>query len=257
MNIKAYLERIGLSECDVSLDAEFLKKLQYAQVLTVPYENLDILNGIPLSLDENVLYDKIVNNRRGGYCFELNGLLSFFLKDIGFEVHNYAARYLRGETDIPLRRHRVLSVKCDDGSWLCDVGIGQIAPRYPLKIEEGTVQEQFGETYRFEKDGFFGWKLCELHNGEWRAFYAFTEEEQLDIDYIQPSFYCEKHSDSPFNKDVMVAMKTEQGRKTIDGRVYKEFTREALSYIEENISDQRRYELLQKEFGLNWKRREE
>ena len=257
MNIKAYLERVGLSDQDISRDIEFLKKLQYAHILCVPYENLDILNGEPLSLECEDLYRKIVVNRRGGYCFEVNGLLSYFLKEIGFEVHNYAARYLRGEQDIPVRRHRVLSVKCDDGYYLCDVGIGQIAPKHPLKIEEGIVQEQFGEVYRFEKDGFYGWKLCELHKGEWRPFYAFTEEEQLDIDFIQPSFYCEKHHSSPFNKDIIVAIKTEQGRKTLNGNEYKVFSGEELSYIEENLSAERRYEVLEKEFGIIWRYRGE
>ena len=84
VDVRAYLERIGLEGSDTSLDLEFLKKVQYAHILTVPYENLDILNDIPLSLDKQELFDKIVNRRRGGYCFEVNGLLSFMLMEIGF-----------------------------------------------------------------------------------------------------------------------------------------------------------------------------
>ena len=257
LDVKAYLARIGLRRSDISLDLEFLKKVQYAHILTVPYENLDILNGIPLSLDKHDLFDKMVNRHRGGYCFEVNGLLSFILKGIGFRVHNYAARYLRGATEIPVRRHRVLVVEAEGTRYLCDVGIGQVAPRLPLKLEEGTIQEQFGEFYRFEKDPLLGWKLCDFHNGEWRPFYSFTEEEQLNIDFIQPSFYCEKHSESPFNKAIMVAIKTEKGRKTLDDRVYKEFVGDELIYIEENISDIRLYELLETEFGLNWRYKKE
>ena len=257
LDVRAYLERIGLDGSDTSLDLEFLKKVQYAHILTVPYENLDILNDIPLSLDKQELFDKIVNRRRGGYCFEVNGLLSFMLMEIGFKVHNYAARYLRGATEIPVRRHRVLVVEAEGERYLCDVGIGQIAPRLPLKLEEWTVQEQYGEFYRFEKDPLLGWKLCDFHNGEWRPFYSFTEEKQLNIDFIQPSFYCEKHPDSPFNKVIMVAIKTEKGRKTLDDRTYKEFVGEELAYIEENLDDTRLYQLLQTEFGLNWRHKKE
>lgn len=252
LDVNSYLHRLGISPREVSLDADFLKKLQYAHVLTVPYENLDIINGIPISLDKYALFEKIVTRGRGGYCFEVNGLLSFVLMKLGFKVHNYAARYLRGVNEIPVRRHRVLVVEIGDEKYLCDVGIGQSAPRFPLKLEE-AVCEQFGEVYRFESDPLLGWKLCDLHNGEWRPFYSFTEEDQLNLDFIQPSFYCEKHPDSPFNKDIMVAIKTEKGRKSLNGRVYKEFNGDDLTYIEEDISKERLYFLLEKEFGINWR----
>lgn len=252
MNTSAYLARVGLRDSDFALNADFLKKLQYAHVTTVPYENLDILDGIPISLDPAVMFEKIVTQHRGGYCFEVNGLLSALLKELGFSVKNHLARFLRGEESIPVRRHRVLSVTCPDGRWLCDVGIGQNAPRHPLKLEQGLVQTQFGETYKVEWDDFHGWIVYDLHNGEWRKFYSFTEDEQLDIDFIMPSFYCEKHPDVPFHKDVMVAIKTADGRYALNGHDYKEFVGDTLTYIEEGISDRRRETLLNEKFGIVW-----
>ena len=65
--------------------------------------------------------------------------------------------------------------------------------------------------------------LWDFHKGAWRKFYSFTEEVQLQADYIALNFYCEKHPDSPFNKDEMFAVKTAEGRKTLDGHIYKEF----------------------------------
>ena len=222
--IAAYFKRIGLEMPEMIVpDGELLKKLQFAHCTTVPYENLDIIRGIPLSLDPDDLYDKVIVRGKGGFCFELNGLFGWFLRQLGYEVTDVAARYLRGESEIPMRRHRVLIVKAIDGTWIADVGIGEVCPRYPLRLEEGLEQPQFDECYRFDKDPFLGWVLMDLHHGEWRKFYSFTEEPQLIVDFIAPTFYCEKHPDSPFFPDEMFSMKTAEGRFTLDGHLYKEF----------------------------------
>ena len=118
------------------------------------------------------------------------------------------------------------------------------------KIVEDILQTQLDEQYKFEKDACLGWVLNDFSKGEWRKFIAFTEENQLEVDFIQPSFYCEKHPESIFNKTVMTAIKTPTGRKTINDREYKEFTGTNVSYIEENISDERLKELLEKEFFI-------
>ena len=247
-----FLERIGLSaDTKITKNYEFLKLIQYNSVLNIAYENLDILDKKPLKLDAQSLFEKIVINKRGGYCFEVNALLSWFFKENGFEVKDYFARFLRGEKEIPMRRHRILTVKCDDGVYFCDIGIGQTAPRYPVKLEEGLVQEQFGESYKFEKDER-GYVLYDLHKGAWREFISFTEDIAYEIDFVQPSFYCEAHADSVFNKAPMLAIKTSDGRKTIDGRTYKVFAGDTLLHIEEDITDERFGELLYNEFKIQY-----
>lgn len=224
MDVKAYFSRIGLEIPETIVpDSQLLCKLQLAHCTAVPYENLDMMRGIPTSLEVDALYEKIVTNHRGGICFELNGSFGALLRELGYGVTDYAARYLRGETTLPMRRHRVLKVQATDGVWLCDVGIGEICPRKPIALLEGVVQEQFGELYKLEKDGFLGWVLMDYHKGTWRKFYSFTVEPQLLVDYIAPNFYCEKHPDSPFNKDEMFSLKTLEGRITLDGHILKEF----------------------------------
>ncbi len=251
MNTSLYLKRLGLSENQkVTNTLEFLNELQLRHVTHIPYENLDIIKGKPLKLDINALYEKIIMNNRGGYCFEVNGLFGAFLSELGFKVTHLAARFLRGESQIPLRRHRVLLVEYEGGEYICDVGIGSGAPRHPLKLEEGTLQHQFGETYKLEKDDFLGWVIYELYKGEWRRFYSFTLEPQIDVDFITPSFYCEKHPDSIFNKDIMVAIKTENGRKTLNGREYKKFLGEEIVEIKENLTDKELTQILKEEFFI-------
>ena len=249
--IQQFLKRIGLApETPILLNRAFLGRVQTACVLNIAYENLDILEGKPILLSSEAMFDKIVTRGRGGYCFELNGLLADMLREMGFTVTERFARYLRGEAEIPMRRHRVAIVSLPDGDYLCDIGVGQIAPRLPLKLETGLVQTQNGETYKFDRHPVHGWILSDLHNDAWREYICFTDEESYPVDYVQPSFYCEAHPDSPFNKEPMIAIKTEEGRRTIDGRVYKVFKEDTLIHIEEDISDARMDELLYNEFKL-------
>lgn len=248
--LKEYCNRIGIEEWERKADSEFLKELQSKHVLNVPYENLDIIRQIPLSLECEDLYNKIVLRHRGGYCFELNALFSELLRGLGYEVKSYFARFLRGEKELPMRRHRVLKVECEDGVYICDVGIGQIAPRFPLKLELGLSQEQNGETYRFEYDERLGYVLWELYKGEWRKYFSFFPEEQIELDFLQPSFFCEKHPASVFNKTAIVAIKTEKGRKSINDREYKEFIGEEPVLIKSDLSDGELSQILKDEFGI-------
>ena len=224
MDVRKYFDRIGLEMPEAIVpDSALLRRLHLAHCTTVPYENLDMMRGIPTSLEEEDLYRKIVEEGRGGLCFELNGSFAMLLRALGYKVTDYAARYLRGETTIPMRRHRVLKVEATDGAWLCDVGIGEQCQREPIELVVGLEQHQYGETYKLEQEPDLGWVLWDFHKGQWRKFYSFTEEVQLIVDFIAPNFFCEKHPTSPFNTVEMFALKTIDGRKTLDGHVYKEF----------------------------------
>ena len=220
--------RLGLAVPEtITPDRETLFRLQRAFLQAVPYENLDILAGRPLSLAEDALYDKIVTRRRGGYCFEINGFFAVLLRSMGYTVSEFLARYLRGETAIPMRRHRVLRVTANDGSeWIMDAGIGQESFRQPLPYGDTTAEVNDGfRVYRLRKREFYGWVIEDtplmedttVGEAVFRPFYSFTEEPQLPIDYEMPSFWCEKHPDSPFTKAPMLAIKTETGRVAIDG----------------------------------------
>lgn len=248
--VKAYFARIGLPwEENLIPNGELLKRLQFAHCTHVPYENLDIMRGIALSLDEEDLYEKIVVQGRGGFCFELNGSFGWLLRQLGYQVTDYFSRYLRGESTIPMRRHRVLKVEATDGVYLADVGIGEICPRLPLKLEEETVQEQLGERYRFTRDPFLGWVLSDWYKGSWRAFYSFTEEKQLPVDFAAACFWCEKHPDSPFIPQEIFSLKTAEGRITLDGRLYKEFN--AQGVMAKELSQEEMPAAYEK-FGLKW-----
>ena len=252
MNVKKYLERIGVSPSEVGApDLASLARLQLAHVLSVPYENVDIIRNIPLSLDEDELFDKFVTRHRGGLCFELNTLFNKLLSSLGYETESYFPRFWRGETGIPIPRHRVIAVKLSGERYLVDVGIGSAAPRFPLLLREGLVQEGFGESYRLERDALFGWMLYEMKDGEWQKYFSFTEECYFDADYVPTLFWCEKHSESKFNKSLMVSLKTDGGRITLDGSTFKIFRGTELTHIEEGLSHKTVCRYLRDKFGMS------
>lgn len=212
--VAAYLKRINF-EGEAHVDVDTLNRIQLCHLLTVPYENFDILARADMPLSEAELFDKIVLRHRGGYCFELNGLLGALLRAIGFGVEDYFARFLKDEPAIPMRRHRVLVVTVGNERYLADVGVGVSIPRKPLKLEEGIQGD-----YDLKKEQFFGWVLYDRG----RRLYSFTEEPQLNLDYEMAHFWCRFAAESPFIVSPMVAIRTPKGRITLDGDLFKIFT---------------------------------
>ncbi|GIP26843.1 arylamine N-acetyltransferase [Paenibacillus sp. J23TS9] len=220
----AYLQRIGY-DGKVEPTASVLASLQEHHIHHVPYENLDILNGVPLSLAIEDLYDKIVVRQRGGYCFELNALFGWLLQELGFEVTHYFARFWRDEPNPPpMRRHHILRVEADGNSYLCDVGVGGIVPVQPLQLTAGIDQQLGEECYRLETDPIFGWMLNEPKHGAWSRIYSFTEEPQLLQDYEMASYWCEYAPESIFKKSAMMFIRTPEGRNTLAGDEFRIFT---------------------------------
>lgn len=214
-NVQGYLERIGYRG-PLDGSAETLSALQEAHVLTVPYENLDIFNGKYLSIDIPDVYEKVVVKRRGGYCFELNGLFAWLLRELKYDVTEYYGRFLLGEpVDIPMRRHRISRVQVEGEIYICDVGVGIQAPRRPLLFKEGLGQQQGDETYRLVRDPILGWVVQFDHKGRWDNIYSFTEDAQYPIDFEMPNHWCLTHPDSIFKKYAMAYIRTPDGRKTI------------------------------------------
>ncbi|MEF3310294.1 arylamine N-acetyltransferase [Paenibacillus sp. GYB004] len=226
--VRAYLDRIGY-DGPADGSAECLARLQECHLHTVPYENFDILNRVPISLQIEAIHNKIVTRRRGGYCFELNALFGWLLRELGYSVTDLFARFWRDEPNPPpKRRHQVLLVTVGDASYLCDVGVGGIVPRRPIRMEEGLEQVQGDECYRMETDDDFGWVLCERKRGAWSRIYSFSEEPQLARDFVMASYWCENSPDSIFIQNPMVAIRTAEGRNTIAGGEFRIFTAEGV-----------------------------
>jgi arylamine N-acetyltransferase len=249
MNVEAYLARIGFTGKPDG-GTETLGKLQELHLQAVPYENLDIMKGVPLSLQLESIYDKIVGRGRGGYCFELNALFGWLLRELGYGVTDYFARFWRDEANTPpKRRHQVLRVEAEGRVFLCDVGVGGIVPRRPLLLQEGLEQQQGGESYRFDRDAEFGWMLMEKKKDGWARLFSFTEEPQLPKDYLMASFWCEHAPDSVFKNNRIVAMHTKDGRNTVWNEEFRLFRPDGVHAFTP-ASEAEDAEALKKYFGI-------
>jgi N-hydroxyarylamine O-acetyltransferase len=260
LSIEKYLERINYRG-DLSLSYNTLSQLVNCHFTSVPYENLDILNNIPLSLEIPDLYDKIVNRHRGGYCFELNTLFNWLLNRIGFKTCSCSARFLLNvpENTFPMRRHRVMKTEINGATYIADVGVGNEVPVHPLQLDENHIGHETatrGLVFRFIKDEIFGWVLQFKNQKktpmEWKGIYGFTEEIEYEIDYVQPNFWCQYSPDSPFRIQNWLALRTENGKYTIDGNIFRiyEITEPQLKITEKIFEPHELNGILKDYFGI-------
>src|SRR5574341_1574684 len=151
MNAAAYLERIAYSGSREP-NLQTLQTLHRAHLLAVPFENLDIHLGRPIVLDQDKLFEKIVLERRGGFCYECNGLFGALLREMGFQVTLLSARVRisDGSGFGPEFDHLVLRVELGE-PWLADVGYGG-GFREPLRLVENLEQVQGWSVYRLLRD---------------------------------------------------------------------------------------------------------
>lgn len=248
--IRLYLDRIEYTE-DAAATLSTLKKLQLNHLKHIPYENLDIINGVPLSLETKDLFHKMILNKRGGYCFELQGLYRQLLVSLGYTLTQYSGRFMNEPKLIQMRRHRILVVDLDNKRYLCDVGVRNESPRQPLELAEGVVQSDGVSSYRFDKDSFYGWVLMQKETGkDWKLVYGFTEEPQIDIDYIMPSFFCEKHPDSTFNKFMKISIFTDCSNITIVGNTYKTYQKAKTTERQNLRTNEEAKKVLVETFGI-------
>ncbi|MDR0817996.1 MAG: arylamine N-acetyltransferase [Oscillospiraceae bacterium] len=220
--IEKYLERVGYSG-ELTQTYETLYALHTAHVFNIPFENLDVFYGRTISLDEDALFDKLVNRRRGGYCFEMNGLFSIVLKKLGFKARNLLARTAFGG-DYSAKLHQVISVEIDEKTYLADVGYGNEGIAAPLLLDADgadTEQTRFSETYRFTRDPRFGYALERKVSGGFTPMYAFTTEECIPSDFEVANHYTSTHPNSFFKMAGFITMPTASGRITLTGRHLK------------------------------------
>lgn len=218
MDIAQYLDRIQYSGL-VTPTYETLRGLQAAHLCAVPFENLDIVPlHRPLRLDEQALWDKIVIRRRGGFCYELNGIYAWLLRRTGFQVTYLAARVFRRDASLGIDfDHLTLLVRMpgQTANWLSDVGFGDSFME-PLVLQEGE-QPQGLRSYRLEKvaEGFALWQRG--YDGSWERQYFFDLlARNFPDEYEAACTYHQKSPDSSFTRKSVVTRVTDEGRITLE-----------------------------------------
>src|SRR5687767_15352868 len=178
MDVNAYLKRINYRG-SLAATAQTLRELQVAHLLTVPFENLSIHSAEPIILGDHALFEKIVGRRRGGFCYELNGLFASLLRSLGFNVVKLSARVANAKGEFgPEFDHMTLMVTAPDAPqtrWLADVGFGDCFNE-PLLLDSREAQEQGARSYRLDAAEDHLVLLQREGAGDWNPQYRFTFE---------------------------------------------------------------------------------
>lgn len=216
MNSNAYLERIHyLGTPSVTLST--LADLQLCHMRAVPFENLAIHYKQPISLDEDLLFRKIVRNRRGGFCYELNGLFAQLLQKLGFTVTLISAEvYQKDGTFGPAFDHLALLVELDD-IYLVDVGFGDSFTR-PLHLHQRDSQVQGTTAYLIRQEGdtyVLHQKNLEAPEGDWKPQYRFTRQAHQLVDFSHMCHYHQTAPESHFTQKRVCSRATVEGRVTL------------------------------------------
>jgi N-hydroxyarylamine O-acetyltransferase len=248
--IKLYLQRIGAASYGVP-DLEQLASLQNQHLLEVPFENLDVMWGNPIRLHLDELYDKIVNRRRGGFCYELNGLFAWLLSSLGYSVDLLSARvYDEERRDFgPQFDHMALCVHLER-PYLVDVGFGD-GFRQPLLLPDGRTEDVSGR-YRLiaPEEHSDELELQHREDGLWKSQYRFTRHAYTLDDF---NTMCHYHQSSPYSSFTQGALCS---RATPGGRITLTQSELILTHDSEKtktpVHDQEHFKrLLDKYFSIN------
>ncbi len=248
MDVTAYLQRLRYRGLPAP-DAETLLQLHEAHLLAVPFENLSIHWGEPIELDDEALFEKVVVRRRGGFCYELNGLFAALLRSLGFDVVMLSAGVLRATGDYsPDFDHMALLVNHRE-RWLVDVGFGDLF-RKPLRLDERGPQVQGASAYRIDPDGEGCFLLLRSdEGGPWSTQYRFSLEPHVYADYVERCLYQETSPESHFTQRRICSLATPDGRVSLSE--LKLITTRNGERIERELADEAEYaEVLRERFGI-------
>lgn len=249
MNVEAYLARIGLDRRDIHCGLNTLRTLQLQHLLHIPFENLDIHWKIPIVLDTERFYAKIVENRRGGYCYELNGLFNELLKALGYHTHLVSGRVFMGERGYsPEFDHLGIVVKIADEEYLADVGFGDFAS-VPLKLDPSDEQTDREGTFYVRATEHGAFAIGKLIDGKWTPELLFGRSSHDLHAFAERNEFQQHSPDSHFIKRKICSILTGEGRKTLtDGKFI--VTRGTERGETDIASPDHFTDLLQSEFGI-------
>jgi N-hydroxyarylamine O-acetyltransferase len=246
IDVQAYLRRIGYAGT-TEPTAETLRKLHRAHLLAVPFENLDIALKRRITVDPENSIRKIVERRRGGFCYELNGAFAALLGALGFRITLLSARVAREDGSFG-REFDHLTLRVDlEESWLADVGFGDCFVE-PLRLFERGEQEQTGRVFRIsEFDG--GLLLNEKVEGDWKKHYRFTLQPRQIDEFGEMCYFHQTSPESSFTRNSVCSRATPSGRVTVtDTRLV--ITRNGQREERPLADRQERDRILEEQFGI-------
>jgi N-hydroxyarylamine O-acetyltransferase len=248
MNIRAYLSRIGVQDVEMAPSVATLKSLQRAHLLAVPFENLDIHWKRPITLDAEKFYEKIVTDRRGGFCYELNGLFNELLQQLGYRTRLVSARVFNGTGHGPEFDHAAIVATVGDEEYLVDVGFGAFTTE-PLRYIVGVKQQDESGIFIIRKHDDEYLEVAKLDDSAWTSEYIFKDISRELPEFASMCDFQQHSPDSHFTKGKLCSIMTEAGRKTLTDKSFI-FTANGRKTETPVSSESEFYALLAKEFDI-------
>jgi N-hydroxyarylamine O-acetyltransferase len=253
IDLDRYFARIGLAPRRDATRAT-LDAIIAAHAMAIPFENLDVLLERRIELEPAAIEQKLVVERRGGYCFENNTLLLHVLEQLGFTVRPYSARVRLGQprSFIPARTHLFCAVELDGHQLLADVGVGSLTPTCALSLDTSELQETPHEPRRiiFEDGRWFHQARL---RAEWADVYEFTREEMPPIDRIVANWYTSVHPESHFRHRLIAARaRPDGGRVSVLNRELTLRSRDGTAHTTMIESPDALLTVLGEHFGLTF-----
>lgn len=249
MNTEKYLLRIGVENLSNSANLENLKLLQKQNLLHIPFENLDIHWNKTIFLDNEMFYRKVVEQGRGGFCYELNGLFYKFLKEIGYKSKIVSARVNNGKGDFGAEYdHLAILTEIEGEEYLADVGFGDFIAE-PLKFVLDIEQKDENGIYRITKFDEEYFEVAKKDAGVWKSEYIFKDKAR---DLSEFTEMCNFHQTSPqshFTRGKVCSLMTKAGRKTLTDKKFIQTINGEKTEIEIN-SNEEFEDILEKKFGI-------
>lgn len=243
----AYLDRIRFSG-NVRPTADCLEAIHRAQAHTIPFENFDILLGRGISLEPAMLFDKLVRRKRGGYCFELNGLFLMALQAFGFEARPLLARvHLNGM--LTGRSHQLMLVTIQGRKWIADVGFGGPGLRAPIPFELNSETTQDGSAFRLVEAPPYGVMLQTFAENQWQNLYSFDLGHVFPPDLALGNHFTSTHPSSFFTFARVAALPIPRGRVALFNRTLRRVTANG-EEVEELEEGQPYLDALKTYFGI-------
>jgi N-hydroxyarylamine O-acetyltransferase len=217
MDISGYLRRINYNGI-VYRDLASLRELQYNHVFAIPFETLDIHNQIPIILQINSLYQKVIQDRRGGYCYELNILFYNLLQQCGFNVDLIAGRLHHGNNKYGRDfEHLALIVELNGRRWLVDVGYGDFSLA-PLAMTPGEIQSDGRNYYQIidpvivDGRSYFGVAKWSASKQDFKIDYIFSLTPRVIADFYGMNEFHQTSPESHFSRGLICTLPTAEGR---------------------------------------------
>ena len=211
--LQRYFSRIGY-EGNPSVDLTTLNQLQQLHAAAIPFENIDVLLDRGIDISATAIVEKLIDQTRGGYCFEQNNLYMSALREIGFDVEPLLARVtwmLPENAPAGPRTHMVLRVYLNGAYYLTDVGFGGLVITNPLQFSSAEAQSTDHELFRLIRHQY-GYRVEVLLDDTWRPAYDILDAPQEPIDFEVANWFTSRHPDSKFRHNLMMARVTHDTR---------------------------------------------